>query len=368
VTGKLSISARDRTRLETASRILLSPLDHGGVDAWRLAANRQLKGLLGADMVTFLLPQADGPLAFSEEVQPQTLQQYTFREPAIPGGRSIWERQVELGVWSRASVYGHLLPEYYRSEYYNEFCIPARGYDSIGISLSIEARPRAGAIAGLMFHHDTPRGARFGQRGLHLLRLLLPAVEAGIRAYLCLARYADDLTRTLDTLGQAILIANHTGRVLHRTPALERLLGEDPEGARILEQVQLVVRSLTTLTPPRAGDPPLSAATRDVRTRVARYRLYSSHHLEPLTAGPLILVSVERLTPEPLPDDMLRERFGLTRAEIRVARLLGDGKTNAEIAEALVISPHTAERHTERILHKLGVRSRAAVGAVLLKG
>ena len=58
---------------------------------------------------------------------------------------------------------------------------------------------------------------------------------------------------------------------------------------------------------------------------------------------------------------VLREKCGLTPRELEVARLLMSGGSNAEIADTLGISPYTARHHTERILGKLGVRSRAAV-------
>jgi DNA-binding NarL/FixJ family response regulator len=46
----------------------------------------------------------------------------------------------------------------------------------------------------------------------------------------------------------------------------------------------------------------------------------------------------------------------LTRRESEIAKLIGEGLTGNEIAEALVISPKTVERHRANILHKLGVR------------
>jgi DNA-binding CsgD family transcriptional regulator len=54
---------------------------------------------------------------------------------------------------------------------------------------------------------------------------------------------------------------------------------------------------------------------------------------------------------------------GLTRRELEVARLIAEGMTNRQIAEALVISPRTAEGHVERILAKLGFTTRSQVAA-----
>jgi len=54
-------------------------------------------------------------------------------------------------------------------------------------------------------------------------------------------------------------------------------------------------------------------------------------------------------------------RGPLTRRETEVAALVAEGLSNRDIAARLVISPRTAEVHVERILVKLGFRSRAQV-------
>ena len=49
---------------------------------------------------------------------------------------------------------------------------------------------------------------------------------------------------------------------------------------------------------------------------------------------------------------------GLTPREVQVLRLIAQGYSNAQIAEALVISVKTVESHRARIVEKLGLRNR----------
>ena len=67
---------------------------------------------------------------------------------------------------------------------------------------------------------------------------------------------------------------------------------------------------------------------------------------------------------------LLEERpaaLGLTRREREVVELVGEGLTNAQIAERLWISPGTVRRHLENAYEKLGVSTRtAAVRALSL--
>jgi DNA-binding CsgD family transcriptional regulator/tetratricopeptide (TPR) repeat protein len=58
---------------------------------------------------------------------------------------------------------------------------------------------------------------------------------------------------------------------------------------------------------------------------------------------------------------------GLSLREREIADLIGRGDTNVEIAEALVISPKTVERHVTNVFAKLGLRNRAEL-AGLVKG
>jgi len=58
-----------------------------------------------------------------------------------------------------------------------------------------------------------------------------------------------------------------------------------------------------------------------------------------------------------------RDGAHLTPRERDVLRLLVEGRSNPDIAEALFVSPRTAETHVTHILAKLGVTTRAEAAA-----
>jgi non-specific serine/threonine protein kinase len=78
---------------------------------------------------------------------------------------------------------------------------------------------------------------------------------------------------------------------------------------------------------------------------------------------PLAEVVAEAMEPpQATPGDPAQrgERFGLTRKELEVLRLLREGLTNREIGERLYISPRTAQTHVQNIMAKLDAGSRTA--------
>jgi DNA-binding CsgD family transcriptional regulator len=83
-----------------------------------------------------------------------------------------------------------------------------------------------------------------------------------------------------------------------------------------------------------------------------------------LTAkGPATLP--QPIPPEPAPPSTAvppsSSPEGLTAREMEVLRLVAQGLTNAQIAEQLIVSPHTVHAHVRSIHSKLGVTSRSAV-------
>jgi DNA-binding CsgD family transcriptional regulator len=63
-----------------------------------------------------------------------------------------------------------------------------------------------------------------------------------------------------------------------------------------------------------------------------------------------------------------RQVRSLSRREREVAALVGNGKTNREVASALRIAPSTVERHVSNLFDKLNVHSRVTVAVIAATG
>ncbi len=60
-------------------------------------------------------------------------------------------------------------------------------------------------------------------------------------------------------------------------------------------------------------------------------------------------------------------RAGLSKRQLEVLKLLGEGKTNAEIAKALFRSPNTIKLHVSAILRQLNLKSRTQAALLASK-
>jgi DNA-binding CsgD family transcriptional regulator len=96
--------------------------------------------------------------------------------------------------------------------------------------------------------------------------------------------------------------------------------------------------------------------------RLAGSRL---RHEDAIVAAVAYLTDVTN-APPPAPDtgDL---RFGLTARERDVLRLLGEGRSDREIAEMLYLGIRTVEAHVRSIRGKLGVTSRNAAVAMAIR-
>lgn len=195
------------------------------------------------------------------------------------------------------------------------------------------------------------------QGELHLWRLheeVPPALFDAPRGWLA-------LRRVLDALPEAALLCGVGGEVLHANLRVRSsLTGDDWEDveASLPLVCQAVYRAASEVGEDD-GAPPV--VRHRIRTRTALFRVDAVS----LDAGvgrrpSLVLLRLHAAEPDPSALSALAQRWGLTRAEARVARLLAARRSNLEIAEVLGCSRHTVRHHVEHIFRKLDVHSRTA--------
>jgi DNA-binding CsgD family transcriptional regulator len=224
-------------------------------------------------------------------------------------------------------------------------------------------------VAALYFYQNAERPAIDAERQLVILRTLLPAFAAG--AYIAL-RVGERglLTQLTGALAEGVVLFDERARVVYANPAFRQLLAEEPDAARIERECAHAGRLVLTVARPMRAksrrEEIIGPGAKGLRTSAAAYQLRGVL-LGPgvLGLGPMALVVLERTTPGRRSVEGLRAQFHLTPRELGVSRLLAEGRSNEAVARLLGVSIHTARRHVEHVLLKLGVHSRAAVGAKL---
>jgi len=175
------------------------------------------------------------------------------------------------------------------------------------------------------------------------LRPHLIALDAAARE----RRLAAALVRHQE--GTGLVVLQPSGKIEFATPVAARLLarffGNKPDSALPAPVRDWLARSSVRVNGngiAPAATVPLSVDRGSCRLTVRR-------------AGRTLILDEEIVT--------------LTSREREVVSQLGEGLSNAEIAERLTIAPTTVRKHLENIYAKLGVRNRtAAVAAARLEG
>jgi DNA-binding CsgD family transcriptional regulator len=170
-----------------------------------------------------------------------------------------------------------------------------------------------------------------------------------------------DLSHALDLLGDGVALFGQ-GAGLRRANAEMWRLVAGPGGEGVWREVLRLAEAAWEDSRTRSEFGPGALLEGEVRTPEGTIRLGAS----PWPAGPFATGGGVLVVARLIAERGVEGRFGLSPQESRVARLLAQGLSNAEVARQLCISAHTARHHTQRVLSKLEVRSRAAVAAKLL--
>jgi pimeloyl-ACP methyl ester carboxylesterase/DNA-binding CsgD family transcriptional regulator len=84
-------------------------------------------------------------------------------------------------------------------------------------------------------------------------------------------------------------------------------------------------------------------------------------------AGTVPEAIIEFLAEPPDPPPIAKQQVPLSEREVEVLQLVASGKTNQEIADALVISVRTAANHVSHILAKTGLSNRTELAAFAIE-
>ena len=356
--------------LQQTLHTLLAPLEYPDWQTWQADVHGRLLELTGADALCVFTPLVPGPAAwYAPHVPDDELARYAVRAAADP----TWD-VIEHGYAALGQDIAHedeLLPRaaLETSAFYHEFLRPNRIFDIVTAGVDFGG-PQP---ARLHLSSRRRRSAAEIASQRQLLESVLPAFRAGLVLWRQLGQRRAQLAAMLDALGDAVLLYDPSGALVHANPAAARLL-DGPDAGRLRSEAQSAAWAVSAVARraergPAGTKPTVTtagSATRSVRTGGRVLQLRAA--LAPawvLGREPGVLVTVDVATPRAPDAAELRARYGLTARELEVARLVAEGLSNNAIAERLGVSFFTARNHVERLLAKLGADSRARAGAIL---
>ncbi len=200
--------------------------------------------------------------------------------------------------------------------------------------------------------------------------LLLSTIEARLRqtaqARKAAAPAAQIGQHLFEALSVGVLAHDARGRLTQANPAARRMLGLDDaeNGACAGPALQGAVRQLAEKA--RAGqEDSLSLALDDTGHCVAQVHACPADPA--LGADAAVLVFVTDLARrEPLSPQALRDLFGLTPTEARVARHLAAGLRPEDVARKMGVAGTTIAFHLRNVFGKTGTNRQAELVALLL--
>jgi DNA-binding CsgD family transcriptional regulator len=360
----VTLTAPDLDALELAQTALLSRLDYGTTETWRTVASARVARLLGADQAIFTPPRTP-PGSARPRAQASDIKGADIDAAGTDAAVAKARLRRHAEAYHRYPLYR---ATFGATEVYVDWALPNHLLDMGGMAFD----PFPGELfTRLDVGDDHGKGPADGdssrapgERGLTFLRMLLPAFKAGVRTHLAFRVHRETVAGMLDRVADGAAVWDRAGDCRYRNRALVDLLAADAERASLERKLADVARRMLARPGANRHATPVCACDVTVVTAANRYGLQATY-VEGLGAGePWVLVLVRPARRLP-PAKLLMARHGLTPRQSEVAQRLAEGQSDAAIARALGISRRTAEHHAEAVRLSLGVRSRAALAAVL---
>lgn len=222
------------------------------------------------------------------------------------------------------------------------------------------ARRELGIVANILLAGSPMSTGDEADKARTLLAIIHPALEASVSLIRRSQGLSSDACQLLDALDEQAWIIGSGGQCTYRTPTLPEQVRSEADARTLTEAARgLALEAI------RATDTPVPFERR-VRLRGGDVLLSATLLPPDGLAGPRVLVRVPHVGQRWPSEDLLRQRFGLTPKEARVAILRAKGLSAGDLASSMDISVHTARRHTEQVLAKLGLRRIAEIGPAIL--
>lgn len=248
-------------------------------------------------------------------------------------------------------------------------------------AVSISPDPHVAAALSVQRSQDKPP---FSDEELAVIARLGRHVENALRLGVRLINAEGSqraLTDVLARLGVGVFLLDAAGRVIFANAAAEQISGDElsvvqgrltTQGAASQEALRNAIAranidDATTLTaPPQRVLVPAQEQGGFLAVHILPVRAEPGEGVETLLIDVSAIAVVTRAQPgEPADPALVRDLFGLTLAEARIAALIGAGLAPRNASLTLGISEETARTTLKRVFAKVGVSRQSELTALL---
>ncbi|MGZ3462867.1 MAG: LuxR C-terminal-related transcriptional regulator [Gemmatimonadaceae bacterium] len=354
----LRLSDRDLSSLTAAMTVMLTPFCYTDGEQWRSAVCSALTSPMHSNGASFALTAPNEPFLAGPPDLVAALQALLPPPEWMLKG---FERRRQLGLNVAGFSDIHDVEFVKRTPFYNDVVIPTRLFAPLVLAADFPGLPLP-AVLGFTYD-DEVIAARELPRNKQMLELLVPAFLGGVGTHIRLSRQRAALASVLDSMSVGVTIVDVDGKVIDENQAMKALMATESERNRVRAAVRQVALGVANIVARRKSpDWAKQGEAAEVRTASAQYRIKATFAWGGvLHRRDAVLALTERMLSHALTSEQLESRFRLTGREIETAQLMARGYSNREVATAMGISLNTARRHSEHVLLKLDVHSRAAV-------
>jgi DNA-binding CsgD family transcriptional regulator len=219
-----------------------------------------------------------------------------------------------------------------------------------------------GRCWGVLCLHRAAAAAGFDDGEIALMRRVAPHLAEGIRRGIAVASTTSDMA---PPEGSGVVVLDLGLSVVSINPQAERWLadieGEWPSHFDV--PVPVIAVAARVLAPDVDG--PVESAVARLRSRHGGWISVQASHLRGQHPTQVVVLLQPATSQEV--SSMILAAHGLTPAQHRVAALVLQGRSTAEIVSTLQISSHTLQEHLRAVFERFGVGSRRELVAALMR-